>query len=98
MALYVRLVRFTERHSMGKDATTRFQKAKRIIQRHGAKLLQAYVTLGRFDLVSVIEAKDDKTIARISCELFDALGLQAETMPAIPLEEHLKAIGSPRAG
>ena len=91
MALYVRLVRFTERPWLGKEAGKRLKTAKQIIQQHGGKLHQAYITLGRYDLVSIIEAKDAKTIAKISSELFDALGLKAETLPAIPLEEYLKA-------
>jgi len=90
MALYVRLVHFTEQHSLGADAKKRLEKAKEIIERRGAKLHQAYVTLGRYDLVSVIEAKDPMTIAKLSSELFDELGLKAETLPAIPLEDYLK--------
>ena len=94
MALFVRLVQFTERHSLGMDAKKRLQKAKRIIQRHGATLHQAYVTLGRYDLVSIIEAPDVEAIARLSTALFDELGLKAETLPAIPLERYLKATSS----
>jgi len=90
MALYVRLVRFTERHSLGTDAKKRLEKAKEIIRRRGAKLHHAYITLGRYDLISVIEAPHDKVIAKLSAELFDELGLKAETLPAIPLEEYLK--------
>ena len=90
MALYVRLVRFTERHSLGAEAKQRLEKAKELIKRRGAKLHQAYITLGRYDLVSVIEAPDDLAIAKLSAELFDELGLKAETLPAIPLEEYLK--------
>lgn len=90
MALFVRLIRFTERHSLGKGAKARLQTARRIIHKHGGKLHQAYITLGRYDLVSIVEAKDAKTIAKISSELYDALGLKAETLPAIPLEEYLK--------
>jgi len=90
MPLFVRLIRFTERHSLGKDAKKRLETAKQIIKKHGGRLHQAYITLGRYDLVSIVEAKDTKTIARISSELFDALGLKAETLPAIPLEEYLK--------
>ena len=89
MALFVRLVRFTEPHSLGKNAAQRLKQAKRIIQRRGAKLHEAYITLGRYDLVSVIEAKDTKSMARLSTELYDALGLKAETLPAIPLGEYL---------
>ena len=91
MALYVRLIRFTERHSLGENAKQRLEKAKQIIQQHGAKLHQAYITLGRYDLVSIIEANDVKAIAKLSAILFDELGLKAETLPAIPLEEYLSA-------
>ena len=90
MGLYVRLVKFTQRHSLGEDAKQRLERAKVIIKKRGAKLHQAYVTLGRYDLVSVIEAPSDKAIAALSSELFDELGLKAETLPAIPLGEYLK--------
>ncbi len=90
MALYVRLVKFTEQHSLGEDAKQRLEKAKAIIKECGATLRQAYVTLGRYDLVSIIEAPNDKAMAKLSAELFDELGLKAETLPAIPLEEYLK--------
>ena len=90
MALYVRLVHFTERHSLGPDAKQRLEKAKAIIKQRGATLHQAYITLGRYDLISIIEAPDDLAIAKLSTELFDELGLKAETLPAIPLEEYLK--------
>lgn len=90
MALYVRLVKFTEKHSLGEDAKQRLEKAKAIIAKRGAKLHQAYITLGRYDLVSIIEAPNDKAIAQLSSELFDELGLSAEPPPAIPLEEYLK--------
>ena len=90
MGLYVRLVKFTEKHSLGEDAKKRLEKAKVIIQQRGAKLHQAYITLGRYDLVSIIEAPNDQAIAKLSSELFDELGLKAETLPAIPLGEYLR--------
>jgi uncharacterized protein with GYD domain len=76
---------------LGEDAKQRLEKAKALIAKRGAKLHSAYITLGRYDLVSVIEAPNDKAIAKLSSELFDALGLKAETLPAIPLEEYLRS-------
>lgn len=39
----------------------RIEEGERAIEERGGKLLSAYVTLGRFDVVEIFEAPDDET-------------------------------------
>jgi uncharacterized protein with GYD domain len=39
----------------------RIEEGERAIRERGGKLLDAYVTLGRFDVVEIFEAPDDET-------------------------------------
>ena len=48
--------------------------------------------LGRFDFVNVIEAPDEKTIARVSLELGSRGTARYETLPAIPADDFIAAL------
>ena len=49
--------------------------------------------LGRmYDFVNIIEAKDNKAIAKISVELGSRGSVQFLTMPAIPIEEFIATL------
>ena len=52
----------------------------------------AEATLGSFDFVNVIEAPDDKTMARISLELGSRGTGRYETLMAIPIDDFIAAL------
>ena len=57
----------------------------------GIKALSTYYTLGRYDVVVLSEAPDEKAALAAS---FDVSDMEAtETLVAIPREEALKAVG-----
>jgi len=49
-------------------------------------------TLGRFDFVSIVEAPDEQTMARVSLELSSRGTAHYETLPAIPIDDFIAAI------
>ena len=51
-----------------------------------------WATLGSFDFVNVIEAPDDKTMARISLELGSRGTGRYETLIAIPIDDFIAAL------
>lgn len=53
----------------------------------GCKVLQQFATLGEYDFVSVIEAKDNKTIAHLSIDLAARGSVEISTLAAIPIGE-----------
>ena len=58
--------------------------------KEGAKILGQYWTLGRYDAVVIIEAKDEKTAMKEALRWGDLIS--TETMVAVTREEAIKLI------
>ncbi|MBN1794474.1 MAG: GYD domain-containing protein [Candidatus Omnitrophica bacterium] len=61
--------------------------AAQIIVQNGARLIDAYATLGRYDLVLVIDAPSDSSAAKISALIAAQGNFRAETLSAISIED-----------
>jgi uncharacterized protein with GYD domain len=64
MPVYVTLLNYTEQGR--KDIATLPDRAEQVgkrVEQAGGKVLGNYMTMGRFDQVSVVEAPDDETAA-----------------------------------
>ena len=64
----------------------------RDVEELGAKVTHQWATLGQFDFVNVVEAPDDKTIARVSVALGARGSAKLQTMPALPIDEFLTSL------
>ena len=58
----------------------------------GAEVKAQWATLGEYDFVNVIEAPDEKTIARVSLELGSRGTSRYETLTAIPIDDFIGAL------
>ena len=58
--------------------------------KEGGKILGQYWTLGRYDVTTIIEAKDEKTAMKFVARWGDLLSL--ETAVAIPREEAIRLL------
>ena len=58
--------------------------------KEGIKFIGQYWTLGRYDIVSVAEAKDEKAIMKTLLHWGDLLS--SETLIALPREEAIKLV------
>ena len=72
-----------------KTKPERIREVNKEIETFGAKVINQYDVLGPYDFVNVIEAPDNKTIARISVELGSRGTIQIKSLPAIPIEEFI---------
>jgi uncharacterized protein with GYD domain len=64
VATYVVLVNWTDQGARGFDKTTeRVDHEEEIRKRAGVKLKEIYWTQGPYDLVAIIEAPDDESVA-----------------------------------
>jgi uncharacterized protein with GYD domain len=52
----------------------------------GVKVLHQFATLGQYDFISIVEAPDNETIARVSAELSSRGSIRLQTLPAIPID------------
>ena len=70
----------------------RIKEVNRELEALGVKVLSQYATLGDYDFVNVVEAADNKTVAKVSLELGSRGTIQITTMPAIPIDEFIASI------
>ncbi len=97
MPLYVLLTKVTSQGIKTiRDNPQRIKDVNREVEPMGARVLAQYATLGRYDFVSIVEAKDDETIAKVSVNLGARGTVQLETLPAIPIDDFITRLRPPR--
>ena len=93
MATYLMLCKLTPQGTATiKNNPERVLEVNREIETLGAKVTAQWATLGEFDFISVVEAPDAQTIARVSLELGSRGTTTYETLTAIPIEEFVDAL------
>ena len=75
-----------------RDNPRRIQEVNKEVEQLGATVKAQWATLGRFDFVNVIEAPDEKTMARVSLELGSRGTARYESLSAIPVDEFVESI------
>lgn len=94
MPLFIRLASLTDKGSEDvRDFTKLVDETRKALEAHGGRMVKAFVTLGRYDLVALIEAPDARTAARASALIAGQGKFKAETLMAIPVEEFTKDVG-----
>ena len=93
MPIYVLLSTLTdEGRKTVKERPERIKEVNKEIEALGAKVLSQYAVLGPYDFVNIVEAPDNKTIARISLELGSRGTVQIMSMAAIPIDEFIESM------
>ncbi len=94
MTVYIRLITFTEKGSEGikdfpKVRKEFLTKAKEL----GIKVQATYITLGRYDMVTILEAPDEKTLLKLEATFIGPKGrTRTETLTALSAEEFEKVV------
>jgi len=70
-----------------KDNPARVQEVNKEVEQLGVKVLNQWATLGQFDFITVIEAPDSATMAKVSVELGSRGTMTSQTLAAIPAED-----------
>ncbi|MDG7001547.1 MAG: GYD domain-containing protein [Nitrososphaerota archaeon] len=77
-----------------KERPSRIAEVNKEIERYGAKVVSQFVVLGQYDFVSILEAPDNETVARVSAELGSRGTVQIMSMPAISVDGFVKGFKS----
>lgn len=94
VATYVLLTKVTAAGVKTLQANPRrIKKVNEEIEAMGARVVAQYATLGRYDFVNIVEAKDNETMSRVSVGLGARGTVQIETLTAIPIETFIRTIG-----
>jgi uncharacterized protein with GYD domain len=75
-----------------KSNPERLRAVNKDVEELGCKVLHQWATLGAFDFVNVVEAPDEKTMARVSLELGSRGTARYESLVAIPIDEFIAAL------
>jgi uncharacterized protein with GYD domain len=88
MPTYVSLLNFTDQgiRTVG-DTVERVDRATELAEKHGARLVQTYWTVGPYDLVVVLEAQDDESLTAFLLETGSLGNVRSTTLRAYNREE-----------
>ncbi|MBI4258889.1 MAG: GYD domain-containing protein [Thaumarchaeota archaeon] len=96
MPLYVRLIKYTDQGLKTlKDLPSRLSSVRKIVEANGGKLVSSYVTLGPYDVVSILEAPSDEAAFKIGVQIAAQGNLSSQTMRAITMSEFVKLTRGP---
>jgi uncharacterized protein with GYD domain len=88
MPVYISLMKWTSHGIGGMPAwRDRIEEGERAIEERGGKLIDTYVTLGRFDLVEIFEAPDDETAYQILLAVARHGNVTTETLRGFTRDE-----------
>jgi uncharacterized protein with GYD domain len=93
MPIYVLLSRLSQQGvATLKSNPDRLKEVNRDVEELGAKVLHQWATLGDFDFISVVEAPDTATIARVSVALGARGSTKIQTLPALTIDEFVASL------
>jgi uncharacterized protein with GYD domain len=88
MPIYINLVSWTEQGIRNiKEAPQRIDAFKKAVQAAGGKLTGFYVTMGKYDIVTVIDAPNDEAVANITLSTGSKGSIRTETLKAFTEEQ-----------
>ena len=93
MPIYVMLTNLTSDGVQTlKNNPNRVQEVNKEVEQLGAKVLNQWATLGQYDFVTIVDAPDQETMAKVSVELGSRGTMSSQTLAAIPSEDLAKAL------
>jgi uncharacterized protein with GYD domain len=93
MPTYVLLSSLTpEGRKTVKERPNRIAEVNKEIEQYGAKVLSQYVVLGPYDFVTILEAPNNETVAKVSAELGSRGTIQIMSMPAMSVQNFARGV------
>ena len=93
MATYVMLSTLTSRGAQTVKAKPgRIKEVNREIEKMGGKITAQYAVLGPYDFLTILEADDNETVARISLEIGARGSVKILTLSAVPIDDFIRSV------
>ena len=93
MPTYIMLTRLTsDGVKTLKDNPTRVHEVNREVEQLGVRVVNQWATLGEYDFVTVVDAPDETTMARLSVEMGSRGTVMNETLTAIDAQEFTSSL------
>jgi len=93
MPTYISLVKWTDQGIRNvKDSPQRLDTFKKGVQAAGGKVTGFYLTMGRYDMVTIVEAPSDEVTAAMVLSIGRLGNVRTETLKAFPEDQYLGII------
>ena len=93
MAKYVSLVKYTQKGIENiKESPNRYDAFKQLCETMGARVEGFYLTMGRYDLLVILDAPDSETLSKIILATASKGAVSTETLQAFSEEDYRKII------
>ena len=93
MSKYISLVKYTAKGIENiKESPNRLDAFKQLCESMGAKVEGFYLTMGRYDMVVIVDAPNPETVAKIILATAAKGAVSTETLPAFAEEEYRKTV------
>ena len=93
MPMYIMLTRLTsDGVKTLKDNPSRVHEVNKEVEQMGVTVQSQWATLGEYDFVTVVEAPDEQTMAKLSIEMGSRGTVMNQTLTAIDAEAFTKSL------
>ena len=93
MAIYVLLSTLTdEGRKTVSERPERIKEVNQELEAMGVKVLDQYATMGPYDFVNIVEAKDNETVFKMSLALGSRGTVQIMSLAAMPVDDFIASI------
>jgi uncharacterized protein with GYD domain len=75
-----------------KEKPERIKEVNKELETLGVRVVSQYALLGPYDFVNIVEAPDNRTIARASVELGSRGTVKIMSMAALPIDEFITSV------
>lgn len=76
-----------------RDSPGRLREVNADVEAMGVKVLQQYAVLGQFDFITILDAPDEQTMAKVATTLSARGTLKTVTLTAIEVDEFIETLG-----
>jgi uncharacterized protein with GYD domain len=95
MPTYISLIQYTAKGLEGvKDSPKRLDAARKMYEEVGAKLKDFYLVMGEYDIITIADAPNDETMAKLSLLLGSKGNIRTRTQRAFTETEFRKVVSS----
>ena len=95
MATYILLMNWTDQGiKTVKDSPKRLDAARAIAKKGGCELRDFYMTIGKHDMIAVLEAPDDEAAAKFVLNAAAAGNIRTTTLKAFPEDAYRKVLAA----
>jgi uncharacterized protein with GYD domain len=93
MAKYISLIKYTQKGIENiKESPNRYDAFKQLCESLGATVEGIYLTMGRYDLLVIVDAPNSETVTKIVLATASKGAVSTETLQAFTEEEYRRII------